>query len=40
MRYLTGLLVLAALAMAVAACSATDPQVPMINGVPVDGQYY
>jgi hypothetical protein len=41
MRYLAQLFMLAAVLMAVAACSGTDPkQVPIINGVPVDGSFY
>jgi hypothetical protein len=41
MRYVTRFLLLAAVLMAVAACSSTgDPQVPIINGVPVDGAVY
>ncbi len=41
MRHLIRYFMLAAVLTAVAACSSTDPkQVPVINGVPVDGFFY
>jgi hypothetical protein len=41
MRYLTRLFMLAAVLMAVAACSTTDSkEVPVVNGVPVIGPWY